>query len=242
MIMLKKFRDIIEEFRLKLDGIASQNSEQIWASVFHDTIKDREWLSKLSVSPGRWAADYSCLYILVRILSDYQPRKIIEFGLGESSKIISAFLENDLIDTAHIIIEHDENWIKAFNGRFTISKNSRVKHIPLKTAAVNGFAVNCYQGIDEIIDEAFDVYIIDGPFGSPRYSRYDICRLAEKLEPHNEFIILMDDYNRPGEQDTIKALLKQLAARGIKVRSDVFKGSKAQCVVATEKYRHILTV
>jgi len=240
--MIQKTKAIIEEFRAKLKQVANQGDEQIWASVFHDTIKDREWLNKLSVSPGRWAANYSFLYVLVRILSDYKPKKIIEFGLGESSKIISSFLENDLHDSTHLIIEHDENWVNAFNERFRFSKNSRVKHLPLKETNVNGFPVHCYQDIDKEINEIFDVYIIDGPFGSPAYSRYDICRLAEELKPQDEFIILMDDYNRKGEQDTIKALTGQLAAREIKIHLGVFSGNKAQCVIASEKYRHILTV
>ena len=236
--MIKKSRAILKEFRESARIIKSQNAELIWANIFHDTIKDKDWLMGLSISPGRWAGGYSMLYIIVRVLTDYRPNKIIEFGLGESSKIISAFIENHLKSSIHDILEQDENWIKIFNIKHSLSERSDIKNFPLIQKEVNGFKVNSYSGIEKII-EKYDLYIVDGPFGSPRYSRFDIFRLTEKMENNDEFIILIDDYNRPGEKDTVLELMNHFKKKNITVYTSIYAGEKAQFIIATEKYRFI---
>ena len=235
--MLNKIRSLLKEFRNRAESISQQNNELIWANVFHDTIKDREWLKNLSISPGRWAADYSALYVLTKILSDYKPKRIIEFGLGESSKIISAFLEHDLKDSEHLIIEQDVNWSTVFKDRFKLSEKSEILILPLETKIVKGFSVNSYTKIEEKVKCVFDLYFVDGPFGSPNFSRYDICRIANQLTNQNEFIIIIDDYNRNGEMETANGLMSQLTQKGIEFYSGIYTGTKAQIVIATKKYR-----
>lgn len=252
-MILKKIKVILNDFRSKLENLRQQNlhlanqNEQIrlqnseleWANIYHDTIRDKAWLRNIAISPGRWAVNYSFLYILVRILSDHKPHKIIEFGLGESSKIVSAFLETELPDSSHLIIEQDKNWIESFRSRFNLSKNSSIIHLPLEEKIVKGFAVASYNAIEERIDGVFDLYIIDGPFGSDNYSRYDICKLVEKIKMNDEFIIIIDDYDRPGEKETVIDLKKYLEAKRIKFYEGVYSGNKSQIIIATEKYRFI---
>jgi len=240
--MLKKTKELIKEFRTRAEKISKQNDEIIWANVFHDTIKDREWLKNLSISPGRWAADYSVLYVLVRILSDFKPKKIMEFGLGESSKLISAFLEHDLLSSKHLIIEQDENWARVFKDRFRLSKNSEILTLPLKIETVHGFPVNSYSQIEDKVNDVFDLYLVDGPFGSSNFSRYDICRMAKHLTQDHEFIIILDDYDRNGEKETARELVSQLKGKGIKIYTDTYSGIKSQIIIATEKYRFVTTM
>lgn len=240
----KRIRKVINEFRsrdenqkLENEKIKTQLAELEWAHIYHDTIKDKEWLKNLSISPGRWAANYSLLYILVRILAEYKPKKILEFGLGESSKIVSSFLENALHESAQLIIEQDQTWIGSFQSRFNLSSKSSIMHLHLEEKSVNGFPVNSYKDIKEKINEIFDLYIIDGPFGSKNFSRYDICLLCEKLQKGDEFIILIDDYNRIGERETANDLINQLEAKGIKLNNGIYKGNKSQILITTERYR-----
>lgn len=240
--MLNKSRKLVREFRTRFENISRQNDELIWAHVFHDTIKDREWLNKLSLSPGRWAADYSLLYLMVRILSDYKPKKILELGLGQSSKLISSFLDNDLKDAEHLIVEHDENWSRVFETRFSLSKNSTILNLPLVQKTVKGNEVYSYDQIEEQIQSAFDLYLVDGPFGSANLSRYDICKLATHLTKENEFIIIMDDYNREGEKETVSELLELLKSKEIQVYTGIYSGTKTQIIIVTENYRFATTM
>lgn len=241
-MIIKRIKNLVSEFRTRDENHKKQNNELIWANIFHDTIKDRTWLKNLSLSPGRWAADYSFLYVLVRILTDYKPKRIIEFGLGETSKIISSFLDNDLYESTYTILEQDEKWMEVFNNKFKLSVRAELIHMPLVLREIKGFQVNAYSRIEEKKEGVFDLYIVDGPFGSPRYSRYDIYSLAEKLQVQNEFIIIIDDFNRQGEIDTATDLIDLFNERGIKIYTGVFSGIKSQLVIATEKYKHVISV
>ena len=241
-MILNGFRRILNEFRLRDENQKNLNNELIWANVFHDTIKDRDWLKNLSLSPGRWAADYSFLYVLVRILTDYKPQRIIEFGLGETSKIVSVFLDNYLQKSNYTVIEQSPIWADVFKSKFNLSNKVELIHLPLKSKDVNGFSVNSYSEIVEKVEGVFDLYIVDGPFGSPRYSRYDIFALAERLSLSDEFIIIIDDYNRPGEIDTAKDLVNLFNKKSFKIHTGIFSGIKSQYIIASEKYKYIISV
>ena len=131
-----------EKLKKQNELIISQSAELEWANIYHDTIRDKEWLKNLAISPGRWAGNYSFLYVLVKILSDYRPDKILELGLGESSEIVSSFLDNYLSNSKHLIVEQDENWINSFSSKFQLSKKSEVIHLKLGIKTVNNNPVN----------------------------------------------------------------------------------------------------
>jgi hypothetical protein len=107
-----------------------------------------------------------------------KPKRIIEFGLGESSKLISSFVLNELTDTQHHIIEHDPEWISFFSENFTLSKNSKIIQRDLVIKNGNELPHYSYDNLLEKIVIDYDLYIIDGPFGSKENSRNDIIKLA----------------------------------------------------------------
>ena len=99
---------------------------------------------------------------------------------------------------------------------------------------------------DKFKDEKFDLIIIDGPQGfidyppikSSTYSRTNIWNLI----PNNladEFIIIIDDYDRIGEQNTIKHVEELLNKENIKFDKCITKGLKTQCIILTEKYKFV---
>jgi len=208
-----------------------------WANIYHDSIKDKNWLTDLSISPGRWAVNYSFLYILVRVMNDCKPQRVIELGLGESTKIVSEFIKHQLPNTDHIICEHDLAWTKNFTSRYSLSANSIIQYLALRQDIIEGFPVNCYSDLS-VISGAFNLYIVDGPFGSPRFSRYDLVRLVKSLTSINDFVIIIDDYNRSGEAEMADLVLKTFKTRGIQVFTGYYRGSKSQLVIASYLYRH----
>jgi hypothetical protein len=236
--MIQKIKNIIKENRKLQRDIILQNKELDWANVYHDSIRGKRWLEELPLNIGRWAGNYSFFYVLNRLLNDYKPKSILEFGLGESSKFVMCFLNNILLDTSHLVIEQDGKWKENFIANNKIPKGSIIKIYPLKELEIKGFKSNSYTDLDSEIKNKFDLYIIDGPFGSKRYSRYDIVKLAEKFESNDEFVILFDDYNRTGEKDTVKDLLQILKSKEIKVYTESYIGNKTVLVIATEKYKY----
>ncbi|MFD2725877.1 hypothetical protein [Hyunsoonleella rubra] len=210
-----------------------------WANVYHDSIRGKDWLTGLSLNVGRWAGSYTFFYILNRVLNDYQPKTIVEFGLGESSKFISAYLDNQLKLSSHTIVEESEDWKDSFSKRFTLSKRSTVKIAPLTKTKVNTHEVNSYGQITKLLDKKYDLYVIDGPLGSPNYSRYDIVEIAKTFDKDDDFIIIFDDHQRKGEQQTFKALKSTLKEKGMEIHTGIYRGNKEVAVLASKAYPFI---
>lgn len=211
--------------------------ENEWAHIYHDSIRGKEFIQNLSLNVGRWAGNYSFFYILNRILSDYRPKGILDLGLGESSKFISAYLTHYLIDSHHTVVEQDLDWIEAFSERFTLSESSKIIHCPIVETQLKGFTTLSYQNFEEKVTEDYDLFIVDGPFGSDRFSRFDIVSLVQKFEKGKEFILMIDDSHREGEQDTIKEICLILTKKGIGFYKADYSGNKQNTVIASEKFR-----
>lgn len=240
--MIKRIKQLINENKASQKQIIAQNEELLWASIFHDSIRGKKGIENVSLNIGRWAGNYSFFYILNRILADYEPKKIIEFGLGESSKFVSTYLDTYLVDSNHLIIEQDANWKTSFENKFTLSARSTIEVMPLIIKKHGDFEYNGYDLIEDKIVSKFDLYIIDGPFGSPNYSRFDVFSLAEKLTKEDEFIIIMDDYQRTGEKETTSQLLQMFKEKQITIYDKEYKGIKSVKILGTEKYKYITSL
>ena len=70
-----------------------KTDELNWSAIFNSAISGSSWFKKQSLYPGRWAAGYPFLYILFRVYNDIKPKRILEFGLGETSKLSYQYIE-----------------------------------------------------------------------------------------------------------------------------------------------------
>jgi hypothetical protein len=235
--MISKIKKLIAENRNRQEEQLLKLKELEWAHIYHDSIRGKKWVEELPLNVGRWAGNYSFFYVLNRVLMDFKPKSILDLGLGESSKFISAYLENHLLDSKHTIVEQNEEWIKVFQEKVSLSNRSNVVYCPIKEIEIKGYMSNSYDGFTEKITEKFDFYIIDGPFGSDRYSRYDIISLIEGFDADAEFIILLDDTNRQGERDTLKDILQILKIKGIHIFVGYYEGNKSNTVIASQIYK-----
>jgi hypothetical protein len=240
--MIKKVKRVVDELRSNQERIISLNNELLWANIFHDSIKGKPHLENLSLNIGRWAGNYAFFYVLHRILNDYHPKRILEFGLGESSKFVSTFLEHELPNSDHWIVEQSEEWKQSFNMRFKLNNNSKVFVCPLEQRMVHGYASNFYKDLGSVVEGIFDLYIVDGPFGSQNFSRYDIVEMIKRMNKEDEFLIILDDFNRKGEKETFNALLNFFKEENITIYTANYSGDKDVMVVGTEKYKFITTL
>jgi hypothetical protein len=239
-MIVKRIKAILNDFRGRLDENKSLLKEIEWANIYHDSIRDNKELQKLSLKIGRWAGNYSFFFLVHRILKDFQPQKIVEFGLGESSKFISTFNSSTKDKHEHIVIEQDESWTRIFNESF-LNENVNIQYHPLKKKKFKEFEYNGYENVENIPTDA-DFYLVDGPFGSSNFSRLDILHVLEKIVHDKQFILVLDDYNRKGEQETANEILKMFERKGKKVYTGKFEGGKAQFVLVTEKYKYVLSL
>ena len=240
---LKKLNDLLE-------NEVSVSNEILWANIFHDTIKGSRWLSNQPFSPGRAAIGYPTLYALYRILDEFQPKRILEMGLGQSTKMIGTYVKwkvKNGDDCKHYVVEHDESWINFFRKSFELSEASKVVHMDLIKPFIDldsgeKTSINMYAGFGEYFeDEKFDLIFIDGPFGSPIYSRMDIIDiLPECLK--DSFILMLDDAGRVGEQNTLKMIGNVLDKNKIDYAFNYYVGQKATSIITSRDLHFLCTM
>lgn len=221
----------------ELHKIKKTESENNWANVFHDTIVDSTWLLKKSFSPGRWAVGYPFLYVLYRVLDEFRPKRILELGLGQSTKMIGQYAANCDI-SEHIVTEHDTEWINFFKRSFELSDKTEIHRFDIKNINFKGKDVLSYWGFKtRFTNRKFDLICIDAPFGGNRggeiYARVDVCRLLPRvLEP--SFVIMLDDVERTQDKNTSLEIKKILTKSGIRFKSRYYHGEKDLFIITSE--------
>ena len=241
--MIKKLKRLLKENRGYHKKQISLLQELEWANVYHDSIRGIDWLENLPLNIGRWAGNYAFFYVLHRILQDCKPDRILEMGLGESTKFISKYLENSLTNSTHLVIEHDKQWSNKFTANFELSERTKICICPLEEKTTLGFSYNSYSNFENAINtKAFDLYVVDGPIGSSRFSRYDILEAIKHVDKSKEFIVLFDDMNRYGEKDTYRAVLDFLSNKSIEVFQGRYQGVKEVKIIATQKFKFLNTI
>lgn len=236
--IFKYFNAYKEQKKLELAYLKELN----WANIYHDSIRGKKEIEALSLNIGRWAGNYAFFYVLHTILSKGKPTSILELGLGESTKFISTYLKNYLPQTKHVVIEDDKNWISFFNSSFELNSNSKIIHAEIKKRKVNNAETISYVVEDQLKKADFDLYVIDGPHGSKRFSRFDIVDFTDTIKKGDSFIIIYDDYQRDGEKETIKVLLEKFEKREIKYKINVFKGIKDVCLIVSENNKFLASI
>jgi hypothetical protein len=230
----------------ELIALEKENQKRLdelnWANVFNSSINGSKWLKHQSFHPGRWAAGYPMLYILYRIYNDIRPASVLEFGLGESTKLAYQYIGSQP-NTTLTIIEQDENWLNFFSNEvYNVRPNTVL--LPIEKQAVNGHQVNQYIGlIPALSGKTFSLIVVDGPWGSEHFSRYQVVELVRenKINP-DDFIILLDDYNRDGERETAKHLRDALNQKGISFSEGVYAGAKETLIICAAKYSFLTTL
>lgn len=219
-------------------------SEAVWGEIFNNATSNSTWLQNKAFSPGRWAVGYPALYGIYRILNEVQPKQILELGLGQSTRMIAQYAAA-FADVEHIVVEHDPEWIAFFENGFPVSERTNIvqldrEMVPYKEAE----AVRTFKGFKEAFSgKKFDFIFIDAPLGSDmkQYSRIDVLGiLPQCLE--EQFVIMIDDYMRRGEQNTVEEIKIALKEKEIECCCGIYRGGKDTCVVTSKSYQFLSTL
>lgn len=221
-----------------------QAQESVWAHVWSDATKNVAWLNDITFSPGRWAVGYQYLYVLYRILNDVSPESILELGLGQSTRLISAYAgENKNVE--HIVIEHDIEWIKFFSAKNILSSNTYIKKLELETGTfLDDDQVIMYNGFESFLKgRKFNLISIDAPFGgnAKKYARVDVVKILPFCLA-DSFVIMIDDYNRTGEKETEKIIEEKLQKADISYCKGIYSGVKQTVVITSEDWKFLCTL
>jgi hypothetical protein len=217
--------------------------ELLWAQSFHDAINGSEWVVRKNFAPGRAAVGYEFLYVLFRALNSARPKSILELGLGQTTHMITQYVSANP-DAKHVVVEHDPSWVEFFLENHIISDRTKIVGLELEKADFHGAGVTSYKGfLERFKSDKFDFICIDGPFGfdAKKYSRVDVLRIVpDCLE--NSFVIMIDDYDRMAEQNTVGELAKILSENGILTGSGSYQGRKTTHIIVTRDHEFLCTL
>ncbi len=200
-------------------------SELHYQQVF-DAAVARSGLAVPPLYPFGSAANASLLYLLFRLLEEFPGRDVLELGAGQSTVLLDALAA---AGRAHRLttLEHDPAWAAAVGAKV----RHEIVLAPLVRTIVGGIETDCYSTAPE---GRFDIVLVDGPVGTLRHARRGALPLLDRVLGA-EFVVLFDDAERPGEQQTIEAFL----ARHPEAGHRFVHAMKCQCLVFTPAYRAV---
>ena len=205
---------------------------------FHDSMKDSVWLLKQNFSPSGWAATYLFLYSLYRILEIVKPRRILELGIGESTKLLTQYAAAD-DSVEHIAVEDDVFWIEKFVAGYVHASNTQILACEQEIIDFMETKVPVFKNLkDKLVGRKFDLIIIDAPSQSTnqvetKYRRIDVLSLLPDAIC-DSFVILVDDLQHPFVRNTFLLVEKYFNDKQIPHRSFFINGFKEQGFLVSE--------
>ncbi len=222
-------------YKRRKKSIGNITNEIFWGQIFDFATRDSEWFTSTRLNPGRWALGFPSLYIMFRTLDEIRPRSILEFGLGESTRMTSQYFTR-YPGTELTVVEQNAEWKEFFCLNRPYLKES-IKIVPVLTSGSKRRRRYEYDGLKSAIEgKKYDFILIDGPTGSHRDSRREILDVVEAGLLADDFAIVFDDTERQGEQDTLKKLYKLLNSKGIPYSVGRYRGQKTAHIICSEKY------
>lgn len=233
----KELGETLERIRGSSAESVQYASEAVWAQVFNNAISGSAWLKNTAFSPGRWAVGYPVLYVMYRVLNEVRPKRILELGLGQSTRMIAQYAAAHE-DVEHIVVEHDPEWINFFQNDFALSERTKIlrldrEMVPFKEAE----AVRVFKGFREALEgQKFDFICIDAPLGGDmkQYARIDVLGLMPECL-NEDFVIMLDDTERSGEGRTFAEMRRCLSEHGIEATVGWYRGKKDMCLLSSKR-------
>lgn len=232
----KQLAAAVEKTRLKSTEGMRYASEAVWAEVFNNAISGSAWLKNTAFSPGRWAVGYSALYVIYRVLNEARPKRILELGLGQSTRMIAQYAAAHE-DVEHTVVENDAEWIAFFKNDFALSEHTKI--VRLETEMVpykDADTVRVFKGFREAFaGQKFDFIFIDAPIGGDmtQYARIDVLGLLPECLCE-DFVILIDDADRSGETHTVSEMEKCLQENKVSYEEGRYCGKRDNILISAE--------
>lgn len=224
--------------------------EIIWAQVFESARPAYPWLGKeVAFWPGRFGVGYQYMYVVSRILNDVQPTSILETGLGQSTRLIASYVKwkAEKENCKHMVFEHDQEWIDTFHREFPVSTATQICQSNLAGAQLGNYEkpIYVYHDFAQIVgNQKFDFISLDGPYGTNDingYSRVDILEILPKCLSE-QFCIVIDDFNRAGEKNTVNVIRNILQECGIQYWEKVYSGNKDLYLLASSDWKFLCSL
>ena len=220
----------------KLELCYNELKELNYAHLLHDGMRESTWLKNQTFDLHNWAANYSFIYLLFRILDKIEPRNILEFGLGQTTKLTTQYIVHKN-PKAHLnVCEHSLDWIKIYQPDLPKHEHIRINHLDLEYFDYWRKKNDKYAGLLELVgNKKFDLIIVDGPVGGGKnLPRSNVVDLVGHGNLAKNFVIIFDDAERAGEKNTIRKTQAALRKKAIAFQTFERFGIKRQAYIVNK--------
>ena len=240
----KRLESSVDQVRKLSEEGCRSVSEGVWADIFNQTIAGSAWLRDKTFSPGRWAVGYPYLYVMYRVLNETKPKRILELGLGQSTRMIAQYAAAHQ-GVEHFVVEHDPEWIAFFTNDFQLPAATKIVQLPWDFVPYKeAESVRVYKDFTETFaGQRFDFISVDGPLGGDmkKYSRIDVLRSMPDILSES-FTVMVDDYNRDTERRTVREMESLLEENGIPCEKGFYSGSKELMLLTSPDHSFLATM
>lgn len=196
------------------------------------------------------AATPTLALIVLKILQLCRPVSILELGSGQTTKLLSSYIQRRP-DVRGVTLEESQEW-HAHLSRYLNDTEGRhrYKWSPINALTFSAPAIgervvtHWFSDVDALRTERFDFILVDGPDGpapAARHARAGLLNLLPEILA-TSFVIVFDDAERYGESTTTDLCEKILQASGRKfVRFEVH-GGKTQVVMCSLDFHFLRSV
>lgn len=179
--------------------------ELAYVDVFQRLCAQHAWL-QFPIFPVGGAANHAFLAILVRALLECGFGRVLEFGAGQTTRILSAW--SKVSGAGICTIENDEGWVKECQRGVT-SPHHQIVHAPLRKADSGHVWYDFDRIRPHFATSKADLIIVDGPVGAERWSRAGFIERFAELHAE-EWVVLWDDLHRPGDLQSFAEFIRVL--------------------------------
>ena len=176
--------------------------------------------------PVGGAANYSLLYLILRIAVLHRPASVLDVGCGQTTLLWDRLHRLGLAGRI-TTLENDAGWAAEIGRQV----GHEIQVSPLRPVKMAGGVVDTYDWDAVRGAGPFHMIGVDGPSGRPRRSRAGVLTLLDETLPQ-DFIVLLDDAERFGEQETVRLIHRRLAALGRDYACGWTRAAKTQVVFA----------
>ena len=220
----------------RLDLCYNELKELNYAHLLHDGMRESSWVKNQTFDLHNWAANYSFIYLLFRILDKVEPRNILEFGLGQTTKLTTQYIAHKNPEAYLNVCEHNLDWIQIYQPQLLELEHICINHLDLEYFEYRRKKNDKYAELLELVgDQRFDLIIVDGPVGGgknlPRSNVVDLIGHGNLAE---DFVIIFDDAERAGEKNTIKKAQAALRKKAITFQTFERFGIKRQAYIVSK--------
>lgn len=191
---------------------------------------------KKNIFPDGSSANASLLYIVLKFLIIKKPKKILEFGSGQTTYLMNYMISNleYLKDCKLISVEDNNFYYEIVRASLEINENHNYLFTKLKDTK-NG---NFYD--ISSINEFFNLILIDGPVGGN--NRCGVVSYLDNILSKDDFIIIIDDAHRKEEQKLSKLIEYYLTKNNIFFKEHYISAIKDQKIFLSKNNAYLSTI